>query len=235
MFQKDFIVVIPSYNPDYKLIDTVKELLSKGFEKIIIVDDGSNINTKSIFDFISKNFKIRILIHSKNEGKGAAIKTAYRCIKSDPIDSKGVVTVDGDGQHKISDVITCCDLMEKTSKIVFGSRNFKQRNVPLRSRLGNTLTSKTLKLLRNISINDSQTGLRVFPLKYISEMISIPGNRYEYETNVLLWMKKNGISFIENTIETVYLDSNSSSHFNPIKDSVEIIKCIINYKWFFYS
>ena len=55
------------------------------------------------------------------------------------------------------------------------------------------------------------------------------GERYEYETNMLLEMKRLGIEFVEVPIKTVYIEENESSHFNPVKDSIKIYKVIFRY------
>ena len=77
-----------------------------------------------------------------------------------------------------------------------------------------------------MTISDTQTGLRAFPAHILPLMCSIAGDRFEYETNMLLAMKTNGIAFQEVTIRTVYIEENKSSHFRAVRDSWRIYKLI---------
>lgn len=60
-------------------------------------------------------------------------------------------------------------------------------------------------------------------------LLNVKGERYEYETNVLLATKRLDISITEEKIGTIYLNNNKESHFNPIKDSIEIYKLFMKY------
>ena len=91
------------------------------------------------------------------------------------------------------------------------------------------MTSGVFKILCGLNISDTQTGLRAIPYKYLDTLDKVEGERFEYETNMLLSFKKYNISFQEESIETVYIDDNASSHFNPIKDSLKIYKVIFKY------
>lgn len=137
--------------------------------------------------------------------------------------------MDSDGQHKVSDAIKLCDYTEKHPKeLVLGSRK-RDENVPLRSYLGNTITRSVYRMVTKTDIYDTQTGLRCFTDQLIDYMLEVPGNRYEYEMNVLLESNRYNIEIKEITIETIYIDNNSKSHFNTIKDSWKIYKEIIKF------
>ena len=90
-------VIIPSLNPDEKLKRTVSGMLNAGFEKIIIVNDGSDKEHLDNFPHSDEN--ITVIHRRQNHGKGAALKVAFRHILRNCPDAAGVVTVDGDGQH----------------------------------------------------------------------------------------------------------------------------------------
>ncbi len=223
---KGVYVVIPSLNPDNKLNETVKGLKDAGFEKFIIVDDGSDAQHKKFFPETSKDC-IR-LVHRKNRGKGRSLKFAFRYILCNCPDAECVVTVDGDGQHLPEDVLRCVSAVDTNKNTaVFGCRNFKSKKIPARSRFGNNFTHGVLKLLCGINISDSQTGLRAFPVSLLPLLLKIKGERYEYETNMLLKFKQNGVEFKEVKIHTVYIEENESSHFKPFVDSLRIYRFIL--------
>jgi len=225
-------VIVPSLNPDDKLLKVVEDLLKVNFNEIIVVNDGSEREKEKYFDIIAKKEKCIVLKHSKNLGKGRALKTAFNYFLNNRKDQIGVVTVDGDGQHDINDVIKCAKALEKEkNKLILGVRNFNAKNVPPRSKFGNKMTSFAFKSLCGVNISDTQTGLRGVPLKFIEEIINLSGERFDYETNMLLETKRKNIGIKEVPIKTLYLDENTSSHFNPLTDSLSIYKVIGAFVW----
>lgn len=224
------VVILPSYNPDEKMPRTVKGLLDEGFTDIVVVDDGSGAEHKRFFEEAEKYHGVEVLTHEVNKGKGSAIKTAFSHIIQTRRGIDGVVTVDGDGQHLPRDIRRCVARMEECGdRVVLGVRDFSGSNVPFKSRFGNRLTRTVFRLACGIKASDTQTGLRAIPAAYLPQMLSIPGTRYEYETNQLLYLKRLGIGTEELVIETVYLDNNESSHFHPVRDSVMIYGVILKF------
>jgi len=63
----------------------------------------------------------------------------------------------------------------------------------------------------------------------LSTFINVPGDRFEYETNMLITAKKEHFNITEVPISTVYIDGNKKTHFNPIKDSLKIIFQFVKY------
>lgn len=222
--------VVPSLNPDEKLRGVVDSLIEAGFDDIIVIDDGSAPEYKKNFPEVSN--KVTLLVHETNRGKGAAMKTAFRHILSRENSEirAGVVTVDGDGQHRAEDVCACVKAMtEGEPALVLGCRNFDLPNVPSRSRKGNKITSAVFKLLFGMELRDTQTGLRAIPTEFLPKMLEVSGDRYEYETNMLIALKPAGIPVKEVEIETVYINDNETSHFRTVRDSVRVYGLIIKY------
>lgn len=225
---KNITVIIPSLNPDEKLQNTVNGLLSVGFTDIVCVNDGSREDCLGFFPEESAN--VTRLTHEVNRGKGAALKTAFAYLLQSRPSSIGAVTVDGDGQHAAKDVLRCVEQMvADKEKIILGCRDFSEPHVPKRSRYGNRITSGVFKLLCGMKLSDTQTGLRAFPAKYYADMLEISGDRFEYETNMLLEMKARKIPYGEVKIETVYIEENKTSHFRPFKDSYRIYSLILKF------
>lgn len=226
-FIKTMSIILPSYKPDQKLLAVLNGLSEKGFSDIIVVNDGSGSDYDALFAKAKAFPNVTVLTHPENCGKGRALKTAFSyCMENRP-SCTGVITVDGDNQHHPDDVLACClKLSENPGQIVLGARSFSSKEVPFRSRLGNVLTRSVFRFACGIKITDTQTGLRAIPAQYLPLMLEISGDRYEYETNMLLEMKAHEIPFTEVTIRTIYLDENDSSHFNPLKDSIKIYRTI---------
>ena len=221
-------VVLPSLDPDEKLIAVVDGLLEYGFTDIILVNDGSKQENLHYFtDLAAQHPEIHLLHHEVNKGKGAALKNAFRYFLANRPDGYGVVTVDGDNQHHPADTRACCEHMLKTGHTVLGCRDFNQADVPARSSFGNKTTSMIFKIFVGMTISDTQTGLRAIPRGVLEELVEVYGDRFEYETNMLLAFKTKGIVFDEVKLRTVDIEENKSSHFRVIHDSWRIYKLIL--------
>ncbi len=224
------IVVVPAYQPDEKLLGVVSDFRQSAPSfTMVIVDDGSRKECERIFAELEQKEYVTVLHHSQNKGKGAALKTAFQYISKHFPDCDGILTVDADGQHLVSDALEVCKaLREHPDMLITGSRRFTG-NVPLRSRIGNGITRAVFHITTGKKLYDTQTGLRAFSFDRIPEMLSLQGDRYEYEINQLLYCCTKGTGVFEVPIETIYIDENKSSHFNTIRDSAKIYKVIIRY------
>lgn len=229
MSKNKISVVIPAYQPDEKLLGTIKDLVESGFCDILVVDDGSDEACKKIFDVVEQIKECTLLRHSVNRGKGAALKTAIAFFLENRKDTAALVTVDADGQHLAKDIESVSEAVLESKKVVLGVRNFSQSNVPARSVLGNRITAGVFRLFFGMKIRDTQTGLRAFPKEYLQELVEVEGDRYEYETNVLLQMNRLKIPYKQVDITTVYIEENKSSHFRVVRDSLRIYGLILKY------
>ena len=229
MVTEKIAVIIPAYKPDEKLLGTLSSLAETGFKKILVIDDGSGAEFEPVFDQVKTIPECILLRHGVNRGKGAALKTAFKYFLDNLSDMEGVVTADADGQHLTKDIVATAEKMLKTGKVVLGCRDFSQPDVPPRSKSGNRITSAVFKIFFGMKISDTQTGLRAFPGKYLAPIMEAEGDRYEFETNMLFLMNKQGIPYDEVKIETVYIEENKSSHFRVVRDSLRIYSLIIKY------
>ncbi len=219
-----YVPLIPCYNPNEKLLDIISELVKTGFKDIIVVDDGSN--DKKIFNIVKKNKNCILITHDKNKGKGMALKSGINYYLDKLINKyEGIVSIDCDGQHLVSDMILVGNKMISSNNFTLGVRMFDGKNVPIRNRLGNKITSFVFKILFKKHIKDTQTGLRGFPNRLLKLIKNCDGERYEYEINMLIDMVINKEEIEEVKIETIYnKEKNKYSYFKPFKDSYDIYK-----------
>lgn len=218
--------LIPAYQPDEKLITLLEELSAKTDYFILVVNDGSRAECAPIFEQAKKYSEV--IAHEVNRGKGAALKTGIKYILENT-DCDGVVTLDADGQHTVSDTQrTVGALIENPDSFIVGGRLFSGK-VPWKSRAGNGITRWVFKVSTGVSVHDTQTGLRAFSRKLMVDLCNLVGDRYEYEMNVLLECTARSIPIVEIPIDTIYIEDNKSSHFNPFKDSWKIYKLIIKF------
>ena len=179
--------LIPSYDPDERLVSTVKDLQSAGFRHIIVVDDGSRPDCQPYFDALKS--PACLVVHlPQNSGKGEALKMGFLTFLTQGWADAGVVTVDGDGQHSGQDALRCARaLLRHPHALILGGRDFSGSQVPARSRRGNRAMAALLNRLCGIPLRDTQTGLRAIPASCLPAFSGISGSRYEYETNMLLY------------------------------------------------
>ena len=220
-------VLIPTLDPDHRLCEIVDELRARGVEEVIIVDDGSSPECGPVFAELAQKEFCVLARHGVNRGKGAALRTAFMKYLSEHPDGIGCVTADDDGQHSVDDIV---NLIEKfradPESLLLGQRDFSGADVPWKSRFGNVLTRGIFRLLAGIRISDTQTGLRAIPAEVMEASLSIRGNRFEFETEMLLRAWDAGVRFREIPIRTVYLDNNAGTHFHPVRDAVRIYRVI---------
>lgn len=227
---KQFAIVIPAYKPDQKCSKTINDILAAGFQRIIVVNDGSGPEYTDFFESISPIPEVTVLHHAANQGKGRALKTAFHYILNEKLPYQAIITADADGQHLASDMLKIAQRMEKNpDDVVLGVRDFSKKDVPFRSRFGNRVTRLLFRLAIGTKLTDTQTGLRGIPVKYLHHFLTVLGERFEYEMNMLAALKPKGIPLSEVTIETVYIEENKSSHFHPLRDSFHIYKVFIFY------
>ena len=223
-------IVLPSLDPDQKFEKVVEGLTQEGFRHIVIVDDGSSAARKRFFDEAAKKPGCTVLTHEVNRGKGRALKTAFGYVYEKLPELRGVITIDGDGQHLTKDIIACGEkMLENENAVVLGCRDFSLPGIPPRSVAGNKTTSRFFRIFFGIRLSDTQTGLRAIPAQYLGTFCGIEGERFEYETNMLLYMKRLGIPFLEQPITTVYDPDDYSSHYNAVKDSLRITKVMVRF------
>ncbi len=217
-------IIIPSLQPDENLILLIKDLKKNELGPIVVVDDGSGEKYKEIFQKC-EDYGCILLRHAVNLGKGRALKNAFNFCLNEWKDMVGCITADSDGQHSVSCINKCrTALIENPNSLVLGVRDFSGEDVPFKSRYGNNITKWVCKTLCGVSVSDTQTGLRGIPTDFMKELMEISGERFEYETRMLI-ATKDKWNITEVVIETIY-DSkeNHATHFDPVKDSVRIYK-----------
>lgn len=221
-------ILIPSYKPDKSLVGYVDALAARGFGRIVVVDDGSGEQYRGIFDELRKKPFCTVLGHGENRGKGAALKTGFRFLLEQAADSDGVVTADSDGQHSVDDCVMMAEALAADGGAVhIGSREFAFGKMPLRSWIGNRWSSFSFALVLGRWLPDTQTGLRAFPMSTVPMLVSVQGERYEYEMGVLMALVRRNIPVRTPPISTIYENGNASSHFNPVRDAIRINRLVL--------
>lgn len=227
MRDHSLLIICPAYNEDMfiePLISQIKKHINPN-DEIVVIDDGSTDRTVDVL----KSSKVKIISHSKNYGKGMAIRTGLKYF----LETKHnyVLFMDGDGQHEPKDIIkfrTC--FVKKNAEVVIASRfrtNTWQRNMPFSRKFSNLLTRFGLWILYNgFVIEDSQNGFRGYTRK-VAESLIFETNGYEAETEILIDAYLKGFSFDVVPIESIYHEHHRNSKFSLLMDTWKIPKVML--------
>ncbi|WP_047492157.1 bifunctional glycosyltransferase family 2/GtrA family protein [Terriglobus sp. TAA 43] len=223
------VVLIPAWHPDERLLQLVTELQAHLRLRIVIVLDGDQEQYPQIVESLSNLESVTLLKHVVNLGKGRALKTGFNWILAELPTAIGVVTADADGQHTPEDIVRVAEaLIVEPKRFILGARSF-HGDVPFRSRMGNSITRNLFWMLAGRRIQDTQTGLRGIPLHRLAGLMTLNGERYEYEMNMLAYLCRSGAPPVEVPIRTIYIENNRSSHFDPIRDSMRIYFVLLRF------
>ena len=222
-------IVIPALEPGDGLCAYIRELQQRICASVLVVDDGSGDASRHIFDRIGEMKGCTVLRHGHNRGKGRALKTAFAYVEEHAGQESRIVCVDCDGQHAPEDVEYLLGLAAvEPGTLILGARDFSEEGVPFRSLFGNRAVSFLFWLVCGKWFRDTQTGLRAFDGSLLELMREIPGERFEYETQMLVSCAKNGVPIIDRPIRTIYEDGNAGSHFRPFRDSVSVLRALFS-------
>ena len=226
-------IVLPAWEPPPELPSFVGDLQSRGFPRIVVVDDGSSARCAAMFAALAALPGVEVLRHAKNRGKGRALKTAFAYLLQEHAGLRGVVMADADGQHRAEDVEQVARaLLANDGRLVLGVRGFEpEARVPWRSRVGNRLGRVVFGLLTGVWVRDTQTGLRGLPMQAIPVLLAVQGERYEYEMLMLAELCRHGTAPVEVSVATIYRDGNRGSQFHPVRDSRQVLWALLRMGW----
>lgn len=219
MQQLKCCVIIPTYNnckTIKKVIDGVSELV--GPNAIIIVNDGATDDTESILNDYKK--QLTILTHPKNIGKGKALQYGFNiAFKKGFLNA---ITIDSDGQHYPTDIPLFLDAAIKNpGALIMGARNMEQDGVPGKSSFGNKFSNFWFKVETGITLPDTQTGFRLYPLAPLSK-ISLFTSKFETEIEVIVKLAWKKVQFVSIPINVLYDPEERVTHFRPFRDFTRI-------------
>ena len=210
------VAVIPCLNAAETLgavIDGVRPYVAQ----VIVVDDGSQDDTANI----ARDAGCIVVRHLRNEGKGAALVTGLAEAQAGGFTH--VVALDADGQHPPDNLPR---LMEEAlahpEALIIGARDFRDQPVPGASRFGRRFSNFWVWLETGLRLNDTQSGLRVYPVREILDLRVSP-SRFEWEVEVIVRAAWAGRSVREIDVSVFYPPpSERRTHYRKVEDSLLI-------------
>ncbi len=213
---KEFCVIIPTFNNS----DTLESIINDTFEicqNIIVVNDGSTDETSNIIHNLKD--KIIVIKHLNNIGKGQSLRNAFKFAINKKF--KYAITIDSDGQHDPKEInLFIEESIKNPNSILLGARNMNQVSVPKKSSFGNKFSNFWFQFETGISLSDTQTGFRLYPLEKLKN-IKFFSKKFEFEIEILVRMAWKNVPIKEIPISVNYPE-NRISHFRPLKDFLRI-------------
>ncbi|WP_281226013.1 DUF2062 domain-containing protein [Flavobacterium aquiphilum] len=215
MEQYKVCVIIPTYN-NHKTLKRVLDSVLQYTSNVIVVNDGSTDTTARILEMYPNLEQIH---HSKNMGKGMAIRDGFK--KALDLNYDYAITIDSDGQHFPSDIPAFIESLEKDGDaLLIGSRNMTQENVPRKSSFGNKFSNFWFWFETGNKLEDTQSGFRLYPLRKIPNRYFT--NKFEFEIEVIVRSAWKSVAVKNIPVQVLYDPEERVSHFRPFKDFTRI-------------
>lgn len=210
-------VIVPTYNNE-KTVGRVIEGVLQYCHDVIVVNDGATDSTPDII--ASFGDRIIVVRHEQNQGKGKALRNAFK--KADELGFEYAITIDSDGQHfpeNLPDFLA--ESKAHPGALIMGARNMEQEGVPGKSSFGNKFSNFWFYVETGIKLPDTQTGYRLYPIKSVSKRKYFT-NKFEFEIEVIVKMAWMFVPFRTIPVKVLYDPDERVSHFRPFWDFTRI-------------
>lgn len=216
---KEIIVAVPSYNNVRELPGVLDRLRVQGYP-ILVINDGSTDGTGELLR--TRYPDIDVVTHSVNMGKGAGIRSAFD--RAYELGYRYVVTIDSDGQHYPEDLPLFVEKIGRyPDSLLVGARNLKAENMPAKNTFANNLSNFFFRLISGQSLEDTQTGYRLYPIRKLRDLKLLSG-KYEFEMEILVRAAWRHIPLRSVPIRVYYAPGEERiSHFRPFQDFMRIV------------
>lgn len=210
--------IIPAFNEEISIGSMVINT-KKYVDHVIVIDDGSTDDTAEIAQLAGAD----VIVHSKNRGKGEALKTGFHAASQNG--TKIIVTIDADGQHDPSEIpIVVKPILSEEADIVIGSRYLNGNSIPLYRRIGQKILDSVTNMNSGIHVTDTQSGFRAFAVHTVPTF-GFKENGFSIESDMLAEAASAGLKIKEVNIGVRY-DVDCSTE-NPMKHGLKVLVNIL--------
>lgn len=221
-------VIIPVYNEKKTIREIIRRVqATKMIDEILIVDDGSKDGTREILADYDHHDVVRVILHEKNQGKGAAVRTGIRNVTGDL-----VIIQDADLEYDPREYPNLVQpINEGIADVVYGSRFLGGARRPIL--FWNMVANKILTLVTNILYNniltDMETGYKVFRREVVSNM-TLRANHFDFEPEFTAKILKQKVRIYEIPISFNPRDYSEGKKIK-MADAFEAMWALIKYRF----
>ena len=217
-------LVIPAFNE----ASTIRGLAQNAramTPNVIIVNDGSSDDTAAQLHDVD----VQLINLPENRGKAAALTQGFRAALQDDC-VEGVVTLDGDGQHRIEDLQMIVDAGQSMpDTIIIGSRLWDTEKFPKARLRANKFANFWISWAAGYRIDDSQSGFRYYPASLLRNVAlhALAGRGFVFESEILILAARMGVRAKSVCIPALYnAQTFRRSHFRPVADIAKIVRMV---------
>ncbi len=221
-------VIIPVYNEVGNIQEILKRVkATKKADEIIVVDDGSQDGTRDILKDLDGREKVRVILHEKNQGKGAAVRTGMDAARGEIL-----LIQDADLEYDPRDYPTLLQPLEEgIADVVYGSRFLggPRRVAMYWHMVANKLLTFMTNILYNTILSDMETGYKVFRRKVVEGM-KLRSKRFDFEPEFTAKVLKRHYRIYEVAISFNPRDYSQGKKIK-LKDAFEAVWTLIKYRF----
>jgi glycosyltransferase involved in cell wall biosynthesis len=221
-------VIIPVYNEVQNIQEILKRVQETGLPwEIVIVDDGSTDGTRDVLKELDGKDKIRVILHEKNQGKGAAVRTGFASAKGDVF-----LIQDADLEYDPRDYPAILKPIEEgIADVVYGSRflGAARRSTMFWHMIANKLLTLATNILYNNILTDMETGYKVFK-REVLDGITIHSNSFNFEPEFTAKILKKKVRIFEVPITFNPRDYSDGKKIK-LYDAFEAIWALLKYRF----
>lgn len=218
------LLIIPAYNAERHVGPVVRDTLQHGLP-LVVVDDGSIDRTGEV----AREAGAIVLVHEKNRGKGAALKTAFAYAVENGFD--GVITLDADGQHLPREIPKFLAARAETqADLIIGGRSHHFEGMLVRRRMANRFSAWIIAKFARARITDSQSGYRYYSPHFL-RTIHPRTNGFDMESEAIVRAGLKRLKICTIPIDLGFVDGVSTSHYKPVKDTLRIAWAVFRAKF----
>jgi glycosyltransferase involved in cell wall biosynthesis len=217
--------LIPALDAGATIADVVRQSRDH-VQAVVVIDDGSTDGTSDV----ARAEGAIVLRHEVNQGKGASLKTGFKYAVDNGYD--GVITLDADGQHLPSEIPKILGAaQQENADLVIGGRSHLFDHMLPRRRVANRFSAWSIAKCAGTRVTDSQSGFRFYSTKLL-RAITLRTDGFDMESEVIVRAGRGGFKILTTPISLGFIDGISTSHYKPLKDTMQIAWTVFRTRFF---